>query len=184
MASASSSSRPQDSSESGDEIQSSPIRYREGPLEYEPPVFCGCHKKAARWISWGNKYPGRRYFKCFRARMGGCRFWAWFDPDDTSPFIKQVIRDLRDTVRALRRENAQLRHSVSEVQRVLQLEAQRAVQLEVEREEVEDFRRLLAVKETGTDLLVQRIKNLEKQRFAFMIVTAACVCVVAFMVLK
>lgn len=41
-------------------------------------------------------------------KAGGCKFWAWYD-DEPTPFLRQVVLDLRDTVRALRKENHELR---------------------------------------------------------------------------
>jgi hypothetical protein len=41
----------------------SPVRYREGPLEYEPAVLCLCKKKMGRFVSW-REFPGRRFYCC------------------------------------------------------------------------------------------------------------------------
>ncbi|XP_037457306.1 uncharacterized protein LOC119328420 [Triticum dicoccoides] len=111
MESSSSSSGARSSSHGGPPGYSpnpSPIPYREQPLAYEPSEDCPCHKKAARWISWSNGNPGRRYLTCHRSRVGGCRWWRWID-DPTTPFLRQLLVDLRDAVNNLRRENTQLR---------------------------------------------------------------------------
>ncbi|KAJ1256870.1 hypothetical protein BS78_K278400 [Paspalum vaginatum] len=92
-----------------EEYLSSPIPYREGPLDYQPVVLCHCNHKAAKWISWSDDNPGRRYYKCFYAWSGGCGFWRWIDSANyTTVFLKQLLKDLRDAVRGLRRKNKDL----------------------------------------------------------------------------
>ncbi|WVZ72008.1 hypothetical protein U9M48_020534 [Paspalum notatum var. saurae] len=71
----------------------SPVAYREGPLLYHPAVYCKCGQKAPRWISWSLKNPGRRYYTCMRRWMGGCDFSDWYDGDDTTEFVKQLLID-------------------------------------------------------------------------------------------
>ncbi|XBI35773.1 hypothetical protein VPH35_121419 [Triticum aestivum] len=83
----------------------SPIRYIEGPLDYEPFTPCDC---PAMWISWSDENPGRRYKTCYHWRRGGCEFYEWHDNPITDPFLKQLVIDLRDKVWLLERRNAAL----------------------------------------------------------------------------
>ncbi|KAE8809306.1 hypothetical protein D1007_14092 [Hordeum vulgare] len=84
--------------------RSSPIPYREGPLDYQPAIECDCGNKAARWISWSNANPGRRYVKCMRDRFPNrCNLFEFLD-DPTPPHLAQLIIDLRDAVLSLKKE--------------------------------------------------------------------------------
>ncbi|KAE8774674.1 hypothetical protein D1007_23561 [Hordeum vulgare] len=84
--------------------RSSPIPYREGPLDYQPAIECDCGNKAARWISWSNANPGRRYVKCMRDRFPNrCNLFEFVD-DPTPPHLAQLIIDLRDAVLSLKKE--------------------------------------------------------------------------------
>ncbi|VAI72627.1 uncharacterized protein LOC119329378 [Triticum dicoccoides] len=110
MASSSLSSGARSSSNAGDVgyyPNPSPIPYREHALAYEPASNCWCEEKGARRISWTNANPGRRFLNCQKSRDGGCKWFEWFD-DPTTPFLRQLLVDLRDTVHNLRRENARL----------------------------------------------------------------------------
>uniref|UniRef100_A0A0E0DT79 Uncharacterized protein n=1 Tax=Oryza meridionalis TaxID=40149 RepID=A0A0E0DT79_9ORYZ len=51
------SSRSDGSSSSSRRL--APVPYRVGPMEYQPPVFCRCKAKAARW-TWSVDNPGWR----------------------------------------------------------------------------------------------------------------------------
>ncbi|KAM3208179.1 hypothetical protein ACQJBY_063082 [Aegilops geniculata] len=96
----------------------SPVRYRVGPMDYHPAVPCWCRQrpKAAMWISWSDDNPGRRYYTCAKARMGGCEFYAWHDDPIEDEFLKQLLIDLRDKVRLLERMNDELRSEARAVQ--------------------------------------------------------------------
>uniref|UniRef100_A0A8R7K0P3 Zinc finger GRF-type domain-containing protein n=1 Tax=Triticum urartu TaxID=4572 RepID=A0A8R7K0P3_TRIUA len=93
----------------------SPIRYRQGPLDYEPydPFECRPPKKAAMWFSWSDKNPGRRYRSCYYSRRGGCQYFIWHDDPIDDPILKQLVMDLRDQVWLLERLNSNL-HDANE----------------------------------------------------------------------
>ncbi|XP_048544155.1 uncharacterized protein LOC125530636 [Triticum urartu] len=95
----------------------SPVRYRVGPLDYEPTMPCWCKEKpkAAMWISWSDDNPGRRYKTCAKSRMGGCEMYEWHDDPIEEPFLKQLIIDLCDRVRQLERISSELRDAASSV---------------------------------------------------------------------
>lgn len=106
------SSRAAPASSGRRENPRSPVAYREKPLDYEPAQICFCKAKAPRLISWSDLNPGRRYYKCGANTGPGCTFWKWADPE-IPPFLNQLIRDLRDNVRELKNENANLKMQAS-----------------------------------------------------------------------
>ncbi|KAM3403806.1 hypothetical protein ACQJBY_007114 [Aegilops geniculata] len=64
-------------------------------MEYEPAIYCSqCGRKAPRWISWSAANPGRRYYACVEAQYG---FLEWHD-GPTSPFLRVLLGDLRDSI--------------------------------------------------------------------------------------
>ncbi|KAG2557469.1 hypothetical protein PVAP13_8NG256508 [Panicum virgatum] len=139
----------------------SPMPYREGPLAYEPAIFCRCDRKAPRWISWSDDNPGRRYLRCIAAwTINDCSFYAWFDGEHT-PFLKNLLLDLRDAVWNLRNENAQLKQ--------LNLQGTGDVVCNLRRENAhlkqmnEELQRSNEVKEAG---MKAKIKELEDKDVA------------------
>uniref|UniRef100_A0A0E0DPW1 Zinc finger GRF-type domain-containing protein n=1 Tax=Oryza meridionalis TaxID=40149 RepID=A0A0E0DPW1_9ORYZ len=130
------------------------VPYREGPLDYEPPMFCDCKVKAGRWISWSVGNPGRRNFTCYNARSGGCKFWEWHDPE-SDPYWKQLLLDLRNVVRTAREEinglKAHLQDSRNEALK------NRAVSRSTESNELESLRAALEQIEATNYVLVDRI---------------------------
>ncbi|KAI5009842.1 hypothetical protein ZWY2020_011979 [Hordeum vulgare] len=81
----------------------SPVPYREPPMGYEPARMCGqCGRKAPRWISRSPANPGRRYYSCVDTRHG----FVDSHDDPTTPFLRQLLGDLRDKVWRLEDELA------------------------------------------------------------------------------
>ncbi|KAL6619696.1 hypothetical protein ACP70R_007766 [Stipagrostis hirtigluma subsp. patula] len=156
-----------------------PIPYREGPLEYEPAVLCDCGRKAARLTSWTARNPARRYLRCLRAEGGGCDFWAWYDKIPPSPYLKQVLIDLRDKIWTLTRENEELRGLMCGT-RVQQLEEK----LVIQSAELAACQRLAAQKEAEAAVLSRSLKNLEKERVVLWSVLLVCVCVVVALLIR
>ncbi|EEC74958.1 hypothetical protein OsI_10945 [Oryza sativa Indica Group] len=115
-------------------------------MDYQPPVFCDCKAKAARWISWSVDNPGRRYFKCRDARAGGSDFFfAWCD-GPTSNFLRELLNDLRDTVMSLRTDKRHLQQEVEDCR----------ARLEEERTRFEAARKeMVAVREIVQDNLAK-----------------------------
>ncbi|VAI29513.1 unnamed protein product [Triticum turgidum subsp. durum] len=84
-------------------VARSPVPYREHAMDYEPTVICSrCGRKAPRWISWSPANPGRRYYSCVDSHHG---FIDWHDTP-TTPFLRQLLGDLRDKVWRLEDELA------------------------------------------------------------------------------
>ncbi|KAF8674400.1 hypothetical protein HU200_048231 [Digitaria exilis] len=139
--SSSTSSRGSWSSTAGS--RRSPIPYRKKPLDYEPAVLCHCGMKAALWISWSNDNPGRRYLKCYRARVsntteGGCGFITWYE-GPCNPFVASLLVDLRDAVWGLKDVNTALRLQLDDVTMRLEQEKNDAIALkELQRMEKEE----------------------------------------------
>ncbi|KQK19765.1 hypothetical protein BRADI_1g50350v3 [Brachypodium distachyon] len=97
-------------------VSSSPIPYRDMPLDYSPAVICHCELKAPRWISWSVLNPGRRYHTCpLRRGSGGCKLFVWHDPPTTT-FLRELIGDLRDFCLKWRKENEVLKAETADVE--------------------------------------------------------------------
>uniref|UniRef100_A0A0E0NEL3 GRF-type domain-containing protein n=1 Tax=Oryza rufipogon TaxID=4529 RepID=A0A0E0NEL3_ORYRU len=109
----------------------SSVPYREGPLDYELPVFCDCKVKAARWISWSVGNPGRRYFTCYNARTGGCDFWEWHDPENAVWTAREEINGLKAHLQD-NRDEALKNRAVSRSKESNELESLRAALEQIE----------------------------------------------------
>ncbi|KAG2649538.1 hypothetical protein PVAP13_1NG116138 [Panicum virgatum] len=152
----------------------SPIAYLEGALEYKPAVYCKCKKKAPRWISWSIMNPGRRYYACINRRAGGCDFWQWHDEGSTTPFVKQLLIDLRDKVWALAKENAELRDSFADARSGTEQQLFGTLQWTA-------LTTALADKESEVFSLTGNLKKLETQRQLLVVAIIGCMCIVVGM---
>ncbi|CAO1945173.1 unnamed protein product [Urochloa humidicola] len=145
-----------------------PIPCRQGPLQYSPATLCFCGNKAARWISWSDDNPGRRYFTCFRRRVGGCRFWLWAEPPHPV-FIQELLIDLRNAVWAARRQNRELHNRLGDA----------ALMVEEHREEVRALKAEMDANANEKDQLIDatrdRVSRLEKELVFYKFVVNCCV---------
>ncbi|KAG2549597.1 hypothetical protein PVAP13_9KG229400 [Panicum virgatum] len=147
---------------------------RQGPLYYWPPVLCKCGNKAVWWTSWSDENPSQRFLNCFcdMSTRGVCNFWRWIDPPP-SPFMQELLVDLRDTIRALKRENRELERSsvldVAEDQRGL-VDAIGAQMVAV-----------VTTKDEENSELRCSINSLEKGIWMFKFLMVTCVVVVLVM---
>jgi len=85
-------------------------------MDYEPAFYCKCKRGNRR-----DGFPG-----AFRSLKGGTMHacdagWGdaisgkWHDDNSTTPFVKQLLIDLRDRVLEFgKKENAELRDSISD----------------------------------------------------------------------
>ncbi|TVU21865.1 hypothetical protein EJB05_31535, partial [Eragrostis curvula] len=153
MAGSSSSSRSVSTILNDDDKRHSPIKYRVGPLDYHPAVYCKCQEKAALWISWSNDNPDRRYIKCYRARTGGCGLMEWYDgPHD--PFVQTLLIDLRNVVWKLKKEKGNIKRQFNEALEMIEdLEGQVA-ELKEENARLDQF-------EGGSEYLEGKVQRMD-----------------------
>uniref|UniRef100_I1PP54 GRF-type domain-containing protein n=1 Tax=Oryza glaberrima TaxID=4538 RepID=I1PP54_ORYGL len=152
---------------------------RTGSFLGEPgmAVLCDCRRKAARWISWSEDNPSRRYLTCARARDGGCTFWSWYEPE-TTPYLRQVLNDLHNVVRGLKEEKSILRASlVSARAQIDELTA-------VHNGDVVDWTRKLKEKDDLACELRARVVQLEEGRKLLLLIVAGLVLLIVALWLR
>ncbi|KAK3126709.1 hypothetical protein QOZ80_7AG0561110 [Eleusine coracana subsp. coracana] len=76
-------------------------------------MYYDCQQKAALWISWSNDNPGRRYLKCYRARVGGHAFMCWYERQHDA-FMQTLLVDLRNIVWSFKKEKTTLNEALGE----------------------------------------------------------------------
>lgn len=101
-------------------------------------------------------------------QAGGCDFWRWCD-DATTPFLSQLITDLRDKVWDLTKENEKLKASITETREQLD-------KMLDSRAEVVELRREVAEKDVHILAISGRMMKAEKQRRMLNWALFACMC--------
>jgi len=59
-------------------------------------------------------------------QAGGCDFWKWYEGNMATPFIAELLRDLRDAVRTLKKENKELEAGIAAAENAAQDAVQKA----------------------------------------------------------
>lgn len=107
-----------------------------------------------------NFHPVMLCSELFVFQSGGCDFWEWYEDNMTTPFIAELLVDLRDVARKLKKENKDLKAQIGEAH------ARANAQIEVEGQ--------FAVQVARNADLVGRVNKLEKERVVFMFVILVC----------
>ncbi|KAK3161248.1 hypothetical protein QOZ80_1BG0074550 [Eleusine coracana subsp. coracana] len=157
-----------------EEKRHSPIPYRVGPLDYDPPVHCDCQQKAAMWISWSNDNPGRHYLKCYKARVGGCVFMCWYERWHDA-FLQTLLIDLRNVVWSLKKEETSLDEALGEAIARLDLMEKKLAAVKKEEEDKVD-----ALKSEKEDLKAE-VRKLEVEKTVLKALCVFFVAIVLFM---
>ncbi|KAK3136491.1 hypothetical protein QOZ80_5BG0436480 [Eleusine coracana subsp. coracana] len=177
MAGSSSSSwttaKTQSSGES-EEKRHSPIPYRVGPLDYHPPVYCDCQQKAALWISWSDNNPGRRYLRCYKARVGGCAFMCWYERCHNA-FLQTLLVDLHNAMWSLNKEKTALNEALGEATARLDSMEKKLAAVKKEEEDKVD-----ALKSEKEDLKAE-VRKLEVEKTVLKALCVFFVAIVLFM---
>ena len=112
-----------------------------------------------------------------RTQVGGCNFWCWFDPRP-SPFLRELLVDLRDTVWALKRQNRELMNQLADA--AVTVEEHKG-EVTVLRAEVEA---LAKEKEEGSGVLRIRLSRVEKELAVYKVMVKCCVVFVLGIVMN
>ena len=93
-----------------------------------------------------------------------------------TPFIAELLRDLRDAVRALKKENKELETGIAAAENAAQDAVQKAQQKCYE--EVTKLKKQIAENEATKAGLIASVKALEKERVVLRILIVVCLAVV------
>ena len=93
-----------------------------------------------------------------------------------TPFIAELLRDLRDAVRALKKENKTLEARIVAAENAAQNAVQNAEQKLYE--EIAFLKNQVAENEARNAILIASVKALEKERVVLRILIVVCIAVV------
>ncbi|XP_050231280.1 uncharacterized protein LOC126680240 [Mercurialis annua] len=77
---------------------------------------CKCGTKARLFVSWSDKNPGRRFFRC---EGGRCSYFYWYD-EEYAPHLKVMLRNLKCGQTALSKEVEYLRGEVFRLKYIME----------------------------------------------------------------
>jgi len=96
----------------------------------------------------------------------------------TTPFIAQLLRDLRDAVRSLKKEKKEMEEGFATAQNA----AENALQGQYE--QIGHLNRLLAEKEAANAELKTTVEMLQKERVVLRLVIGVCIAVVVGLICR
>ncbi|XP_055960057.1 uncharacterized protein At4g04775-like [Mercurialis annua] len=156
---------------------------------------CKCGKKARVLLSWSEKNPGRRFFRC---EGNQCSYFHWYD-EEYSQHIKAMLNKLKRGETARNKEGEYLRMEIFRLQYLMEhASTLDAVQLEKQHKEMkmEKMKLESELSEVRTELktemkknalemkdYVNQISSLKKQKEIFNYFTIAVVAVLISMII-